>query len=193
MAWQSTFCRVFFSKGPTQKSSKYGIGPSEQDKIWSGRDNGGICSKVITQSFLFIFSNEMFITELSRFILINQVACPYMGKRQHNSPDFSPADYWFHGYLKVASIEYQLSYRVSLFRPRFITQCLTPLTSSSVKLNIWLMTLTTTSRAWSEELWGRWKTRLKPALLWEVEFLREGSFEWPVSHVCSRINNEKIV
>ena len=37
------------------------------------------------------------------------------------------------------------------------------------------------------------KTRLKPALLWEVEFLREGSFEWPVSHVCSQINNEKIV
>ena len=25
--------RVFFSKGPTQKSSKYGIGPSQQDKI----------------------------------------------------------------------------------------------------------------------------------------------------------------
>ena len=24
---------VFFSKGPTQKSSKYGIGPSQQDKI----------------------------------------------------------------------------------------------------------------------------------------------------------------
>ena len=23
----------FFSKGPTQKSSKYGIGPSQQDKI----------------------------------------------------------------------------------------------------------------------------------------------------------------
>ena len=27
------FYRVFFSKGPTQKSSKYGIGPSQQDKI----------------------------------------------------------------------------------------------------------------------------------------------------------------
>ena len=25
--------QVFFSKGPTQKSSKYGIGPSQQDKI----------------------------------------------------------------------------------------------------------------------------------------------------------------
>ena len=25
--------RVFFSEGPTQKSSKYGIGPSQQDKI----------------------------------------------------------------------------------------------------------------------------------------------------------------
>ena len=25
--------RVFFSKGPTQKSSKYGIGPNQQDKM----------------------------------------------------------------------------------------------------------------------------------------------------------------
>ena len=33
MAWQSTFCRVFFFKGPTQKSSKYGTGPSQQVKI----------------------------------------------------------------------------------------------------------------------------------------------------------------
>ena len=27
------YYRVFFSKGPTQKSSKYGIGPTQQDKI----------------------------------------------------------------------------------------------------------------------------------------------------------------
>lgn len=91
----------------------------------------------------------MFILELCCFILINQVAGPYMGTRQcsssclkdgatlhtsnasldflqgvfgdrlmtgrrrgrmedwpANSPDLSPADFWLHGYLKVASIEY---------------------------------------------------------------------------------------
>ena len=32
------WCRVSFSKGPTQKSSKYGIGPSQQDKIVVKRD-----------------------------------------------------------------------------------------------------------------------------------------------------------
>ena len=34
---------------------------------------------------------------------------------------------------------------------RFFTQYLTPLTGSSVKLNMWLMASTTKSRAWSEE------------------------------------------
>ena len=31
--WNSPHTGCFFSKGPTQKSSKYGIGPSQQDKI----------------------------------------------------------------------------------------------------------------------------------------------------------------
>ena len=64
--------RVFFSKGPTQKSFKYGIGPSQQDKIrhMTGRRRGG------------------------------------MEEWPAISPDLFPADYWFHGYLKVASIEY---------------------------------------------------------------------------------------
>ena len=48
-------------------------------------DRCGICSKVITQSFLLIFLKIMFILELSCFILINQVAGPYMGTRQCSS------------------------------------------------------------------------------------------------------------
>ena len=31
--WYVNITGCFFSKGPTQKSSKYGIGPSQQDKI----------------------------------------------------------------------------------------------------------------------------------------------------------------
>ena len=30
--WHESY-RVFFSKGPSQKSSKYGIGPTQQDKM----------------------------------------------------------------------------------------------------------------------------------------------------------------
>ena len=32
-SWQEQRYRVFFSKGPTQKISKYGIGPTQQDKM----------------------------------------------------------------------------------------------------------------------------------------------------------------
>ena len=75
--------RVFFSKGPTQKSSNYGIGPTQQDKMakYTGPTQSYQMSELLTndfQSFLFIFCMEMFI-QLSCFILINQVACPYMG------------------------------------------------------------------------------------------------------------------
>ena len=45
--------RVFFSKGPTQKSSKYGIGPSQQDKIakYTGPTQSYQMSELLTNNF----------------------------------------------------------------------------------------------------------------------------------------------
>ena len=42
-----------FSKGPTQKSSKYGIGPSQQDKIakYTGLTQSYQMSKLLTNNF----------------------------------------------------------------------------------------------------------------------------------------------
>ena len=44
---------VFFSKGPTQKSSKYGIGPSQQDKIakYTGPTQSYQMSELLTNNF----------------------------------------------------------------------------------------------------------------------------------------------
>ena len=61
--------RVFISKGPTQKSSKYGIGPTQQDKMakYTGptqsyqrefsdySDAVQWYSNIITQSFHYLF------------------------------------------------------------------------------------------------------------------------------------------
>ena len=43
----------FFSKGPTQKSSKYGIGPSQQDKIakYTGPTQSYQMSELLTNNF----------------------------------------------------------------------------------------------------------------------------------------------
>ena len=44
---------MFFSKGPTQKSSKYGIGPSQQDKIakYTGPTQSYQMSELLTNNF----------------------------------------------------------------------------------------------------------------------------------------------
>ena len=45
--------RVFFSKGPTQKSSKYGIGPTQQDKMakYTGPTHSYKMSELLTNTF----------------------------------------------------------------------------------------------------------------------------------------------
>ena len=44
---------MFFSKGPTQKISKYGIGPSQQDKIakYTGPTKSYQMSELLTNNF----------------------------------------------------------------------------------------------------------------------------------------------
>ena len=59
--------RLFFSKGPTQKSSKYGIGPSQQDKIakYTGPTQSYQMSELLTKNF-FCQKNYCFV-ELQSF------------------------------------------------------------------------------------------------------------------------------
>ena len=47
---------MFFSKGPTQKSSKYGIGPSQQDKIakYTGPTQSYQMSELLTNNYFFV-------------------------------------------------------------------------------------------------------------------------------------------
>ena len=58
---------MFFSKGPTQKSSKYGIGPSQQDKIakYTGPTQSYQMSELLTKNF-FCQKNYCFV-ELQSF------------------------------------------------------------------------------------------------------------------------------
>ena len=48
-----SYTGCFFSKGPTQKSSKYGIGPSQQDKIakYTGPTQSYQMSELLTSNF----------------------------------------------------------------------------------------------------------------------------------------------
>ena len=48
-----SYYRVFFSKGPTQKSFKYGIGPTQQDKMakYTGPTQSYQMSEMLTNNF----------------------------------------------------------------------------------------------------------------------------------------------
>ena len=76
--------RVTFLTGPAQKSSKYGTGPTQQQKMtkYTGPTQDTEDDWVFNKQFL---------------------SLKKMMDWPASSPDLSPADFWLHGYLKVSS------------------------------------------------------------------------------------------
>ena len=114
--------RVIFLTGPAQKSSKYGTGPTQQQKMtkytgptqdteddwvfnnfehYDSLSNNVKCqdgARIHTSNGSLDFLQQAFgdriMTGRRRGQMMDWPA---------SSPDLSPADFWLHGYLKVSS------------------------------------------------------------------------------------------
>ena len=114
--------RVTFLTGPAQKSSKYGTGPTQQQKMtkYTGptqdteddwvfnnfehydslsnnvkcQDGARIHTSNASLDFLQQAFGDRIMTGRRRGQMMDWPA---------SSPDLSPADFWLHGYLKVSS------------------------------------------------------------------------------------------
>ena len=102
---------VTFLTGPAQKSSKYGTGPTQQQKMtkYTGPTQDTEDDWVFNKQFLSLKKIPVSSAE-SRSLSVTEICAIMTGRRRGqmmdwpaSSPDLSPADFWLHGYLKVSS------------------------------------------------------------------------------------------